>query len=423
MMGFLQNYGSISNTTQRILSQSNNISYATRGVYRVHVTPEDRKGDYLFRDFYMTLVTAYLTELGFRAVGQGYTVPLMKKYLELDQVPNLDKAMNGRLDDMLRKRVTNSLARDKSNYLIPGLFKNVDMAPLIAKGQLTEAQQQTAEALAEHLQKRMNYGGYLEKLVEKGALTAAEQDTILKAAEAIPKTLASQGVASSQLVKLKERVFDLERQGVASVEEALDDTLKPVFQKLTDATEQAVKGHPDRVQKMIREALHCQQLLNVLKRVQKTSGWPKMGASILLSLIFYGGLANVVDVKFLQPWQEKIYKERGTTQELVKPAYISLIPGLAALAGTSVLTRKLGYVSRFAVAGGLALGAYTVSTVALVKQRLGNTKPTSTSPPSFSATPQSQRAGRSMMTSALRHDNVFSSFERTIKAQPSSAKR
>lgn len=126
------------NTTQRILSQSNNVSYATRGVYRVYDTQDSRKGDYWFRDFGMVMACSYMTELGFRAVEKWYTIPKITEAFGLHALSEQKHPITGEalysnprnyseLPNVVRERLMGSLIGKSSSNLVPRLMKELEL--------------------------------------------------------------------------------------------------------------------------------------------------------------------------------------------------------------------------------------------------------------------------------------------------------
>lgn len=127
-------------TTQRLLSQSNNLSYSTRGVFRVNDTQDSRKGDYWFRDFGMVMACSYMTEMAFRAVENFYISPLLTDTLKLNQLSKIQhpatkallypNAMDYEaLPDMVRKKVMGSLIKNTSD-LVPKLMREARQSRL-----------------------------------------------------------------------------------------------------------------------------------------------------------------------------------------------------------------------------------------------------------------------------------------------------
>lgn len=125
----------LSNFTPIVLSQSNNASYGLRGVYRVHETPDDRKGDYFFRDFYMVAVCGYMMEMAQRASMQVYNLPANTAALGLHHLQDLKHPITDKflypgvynykeLPKLLRERTTGSLVNSSSVGEIPFTLRN-----------------------------------------------------------------------------------------------------------------------------------------------------------------------------------------------------------------------------------------------------------------------------------------------------------
>lgn len=433
----------MSNTTQRILSQSNNISYSARGVVRVNATPDDRKADYLFRDFYMVLVTAYLTELGFRGLETMYTIPLMTKALDLHRLSELYPGArnHARLPEVLRGYVLGSLVKSDSITLVPELMKRMQDAQ---KGPMSEAERKQAELLINHLHKRLNYADYVHKnLVASGQLSADDAKHVLDGMKKLSRLQGGQvdlmGVVQDVLKKpvaerpeaLKKALSDwdelfklagqdertLFRQVAGNMESTLGQAkpgkkaLKTLAQQMTELFEKTaarqddnlqrlgqtvLKEHPlkDKLTQFIREGVESKATLSMLQRIQKSGTWPKMITSVALSFVFYGMIANWFDVKVLQPWQDKLVKKRGHSKDVVAPSYVALLPGIGVLvAGLSEKVSKkiglgflnqMGYLGRFALVGLAALLTYSAATVALIKARLAKTDGQYEKPPETS---------------------------------------
>jgi hypothetical protein len=161
------------NFTQRVLSQSNNISYAARGIYRVHDTEPNRKGDYWFRDFGMVMACAYMTELGFRGVETLYTMPLATEAMNLHRLSELKHPINAKqalypgarnyraLPEIVRERAMGTLIRNSSN-LLPNLMKELELQhgqelpeelKASVKELLTNPTVNAEKVMAPHLQK------------------------------------------------------------------------------------------------------------------------------------------------------------------------------------------------------------------------------------------------------------------------------
>ncbi|MBY0451160.1 MAG: hypothetical protein K2X01_11105 [Cyanobacteria bacterium] len=177
------------NAAQRILTQSSNISYLVRGIYRVETTvPEDRKADYLFRDFFGAILIAYLYEVAFRMVDKVYSFPLMTQVLGLDKLkalypktgPFKFKTVKDfpTITDMpvLRNRLTGSMVRSASNNLIPSLLEEVDLP------KMSPAEQEAYQPVVTQMRRRLNYGEFIKNdLIKRGILSDSEAQ-LLKAA-------------------------------------------------------------------------------------------------------------------------------------------------------------------------------------------------------------------------------------------------
>ncbi|HEY9744866.1 MAG TPA: hypothetical protein V6C99_01470, partial [Oculatellaceae cyanobacterium] len=145
-----------------------------------------------------------------------------------------------------------------------------------------------------------------------------------------------------------------------------------------------------RLMLLVEDGVNADRVFKALQHIQKNSTWPQMACSVLMTLLFYGLVANVFDVKVLQPWQERLVQKRGTSEAYVKPSYWATGFGLAAL-GFGMQNkwqlnaiRKLSYFNRFAVVGFGALAAYLASFLLLLKRELNKPvpgRPMTVSPP------------------------------------------
>lgn len=480
----------VSNATQRILSQSNNISYTSRGVYRVATVPEDRKAEYLFRDFFMTLVTAYLTELSFRITETYYTMPLLTDKLGLNRLSEIyandwqkigTRPVNyDKIPDFLRKRILGSLVREDSNYLIASLLEKEAVKKAGEHGlaeKLPEAlRKQTTfhegfvpdKVLIHHLRRTFNFKEHLTRsLVEIGELSQGEADAIAKLTDYVK---GSQGVLKDILEHHKPKgFFNLKAhqafehrvtailnqveadvmQGVKSGSmEKAEAAVKGIYEHLLEELDEPVKKEyldkvasgkkkplsdlakfvdddgakllaaaKEKAGKLMGEFFENGRLLGAMKKAQKTSAWPKMAVSIALNLVFYGIIANKFDFEKLQPWQGRLNERRGTTQEVVAPAYKAMVPGTAVLVALLQNKRNLnaiknmGYILRFAVAGGLGLLTYMGSWYAMFKKELAGPPPEIPQDPSIKPVEAATNQLPVNHTGSLSHNNIFSQFE------------
>lgn len=462
-----------SNATQRILSQSSNISYTARGVYRMGTVPDDRQADYAFRDIFMVIVTAYFTELGFRLAEKLYSFKLMTDVLGLNRLskiykqdrspllPQLPEELTKHGKDYrsitdvpaLRSRIIGSLVRDKSNKLIPELFETVDLPAMPA------AEQGQHKLLAHHLKRAMNfYGeqGYLDDLLKmglpedvgeflKGHLKASDKSgSVLKLlSEYFPAEKSFGALDASQktiLTQLLDDAFPVLERVKALPEETLSGVKKTLYEQMQKGQlaqaelkvlTETLKDLPKRVeetlskdarplvQHLYEDMLANKNVLNTLVKIQKTSFWPKLVASVLFSFIVYGNMASYVDNKIVQPWQKKLVKERGTSREVVAPTYLALIPGALATCVTLIdkftpkFVQKLGYFNRFAVGGLFSLGVYAGSVFLMIKHRLG--QPPEHPPQPSQDVPATKTSP--FLANGFRHPPAFQMFEALTQAR------
>lgn len=213
----------LSNTTQRILTQSNNIAYGTRGVVRVNSVQKERKLDYFFRDFYMVIATAYLGEMGFRAVDTLYNIPLMTKALKLNKLSNLKYTVDGalkypgannytRLPDIVRARLMGSLVKPDSISMVPGLLDKMAKESGV---KLTEEEKNQLTILLDHLHKNLNFREYARStFVDTGKLQATQLEAIIKHANAVGGL---EDAAEHELPNLINRVFKAPLDGQTGI--------------------------------------------------------------------------------------------------------------------------------------------------------------------------------------------------------------
>ena len=439
------------NVAQRVLSQSNNISYAARGASRMNSIPDDRQADYLFRDFYMVIVIAYLTELAFRTTEGMLTIPKFTEAIGFNKLEKLygkgaEAGLHGyfpqarnykNIPEIIRPRVLGSLVKDKSNDLIPKLLRDLDipklrgkLADLEKKGaspkkiEAMRAQVAESELLAHHFRRFFDFKGYVtENLVKMGTVSPKEAEKFsellgnfsselddslreyqlikgerslkpgegeallakyrAKARKALEKAAKKSGesVVNGAVEQQAQTAFETELRergarvlGKTGLEEKAAELQEKYFQK---------GKVPAKIRTLLEEALSTSRTRTALKAIQKNSIWPKMAVSVLVSFLFYGLMGNNFDTKILQPWQDKLVKERGSSREVVPPFYKALLPGAATLGvlmsnKTAPFMRRMGYLGRFAVAGAAALGVYTTAALLGVKRALA--KPPETPP-------------------------------------------
>lgn len=153
---------------QQILSQSNNVSYSARGMYRVKDTDPGRKADYWFRDFGMVMACSYMTELSFRIVDKLYTIPHMTNLLHLNQLSKLQDPVSpnsktlrysnaqnyDRLPSVFQNRMMGTLIRSSSD-LVPKIMREIEDEHL-AKLAKEDDLRQPEHRLFEHAKALLN---------------------------------------------------------------------------------------------------------------------------------------------------------------------------------------------------------------------------------------------------------------------------
>ena len=171
---------------QKVLSQSPNISYSTRGVSRVHDTDPGRKGDYWFRDFGMVMACAYMTELSFRIVDKFFTIPQIAYVLQLQRLSQIQHPLRDgglykdvqnydRLPEVFQNRMMGSLIRG-SSALVPRVMREMadQDAGILDKRLHLKAQAQTefSDALKALLKNPLSTksNAPLESAIEKAGI-------------------------------------------------------------------------------------------------------------------------------------------------------------------------------------------------------------------------------------------------------------
>jgi hypothetical protein len=458
--------------TQRLLSQTSNIGYAARGVYRTSLAGDDRKADNNFRDFQMSFLTNILSEMGFRGIQSWYVVPRMTEALGLnrlseiyaDRHPGVTIKNYDRLPEIIRNRMMGTLVRAGSMSKVPDLIEGLE-TELLNKNEhgLSSAEQTQLRILLDHLHKNLNFKDYVNDLTQdvvngrtlkpEEKLSKAEAEFVLKQSRKLAGFQGAPLIAELQeiikaptdkraglLKKLQTSVQDWHSTAATIGTEAdvsgfnkldVDSQIKTLMQQpdkkqlralktnLEEHFKQVVQNQdthhtkwaetldwakelPDsklselskqKLLNLVHDGITSDRVLKTLKHIQKNSTWPQMATSVVLSFMFYGLIANFFDVKVLQPWQEKLVKQRGSSEAYVKPSYMAT--GIAAAAlGFGMqnklqfnFIRKLGYFNRFAVVGPASLAVYLASFLLLLKRELA--KPVQ---PKAGTAPQPQAA-------------------------------
>ena len=422
-----------SQVVQRLYTQTSNLSWMARSAYRTNTTvPADRHADYIFRDFDMVLLGAYGIELGLRAVDRLYTAPLMTEALQLHQLEQLypkDHPLGGYPHqniplvtkvEALHERLHGGLLGGKSHHLIPSLLER----DFKAKRQWTPQN----EGLTLHLKRLLDFPAYLQHLGRSGAINVEEQARLndsftatrwIQQAKVEPDSLAGLELETLQTGNrrlteteqivlhkllgqsgvndsaLKTSLSEANWQGAlnhleqaeakravnpASLLKPLKDSLHVLHQQrtspglsLAQAAEQALlAGERAQIKGLLHEGLASVAKLGQLNTIQKTTFWPPLILNTLSVFAMYGVAGNLFDVKVIQPWQKKLTAQGIPTNVVNAPHYWSLIPGgLTYLVARPALKKLgVGYIPRFAIAGGLGLAAFGASFFTLLQQKL-----------------------------------------------------
>lgn len=141
--------------------------------------------------------------------------------------------------------------------------------------------------------------------------------------------------------------------------------------------------HPlrDKLVGFVRQGFESEFTRNMIKRIQTTMTWPKMLASTGLCFLSYGIMSNFLDVKVIQPWQDKLVAKRGTAQEVVAPCYLATLPYLGVLVAglwdrlSPAFLKRLPYLTRFVTVAGAAIAAYIVTAAILIRKKLSGPAP------------------------------------------------
>jgi hypothetical protein len=213
--------------SQRILSQSSNIGYQVRGIYRTEVTPEDRKADYNFRDYQVTLLTNCLSELGFRAVQTIYASPRMTEALGLNRLseiygskyPDVEIKNYKKLPEIVRARMMGTLVKKGSIHKVPVLLEKLEADLLAQDHGLSQAEQAQLRILLEHLHKNLNFKDYLNSLTKANGRFVT------------PETRLSEAEVQFILAQ-RQRIMDLHGGSLLS---QVQDAIKADPAKRTDA--------------------------------------------------------------------------------------------------------------------------------------------------------------------------------------------
>lgn len=237
MLGFLNNtwqraaVGLLSIYGSAVASNhTTNLGYLGRGFMRVSgekvmlpkAIPDDRKMDYLFRDFFMTMVMAYTGEMAFRTAESMFVAPMYGQVLNLDKLsqvyaprladgvtanvlaPTYLDPLHGQagklaqlnshdLPSVLRERMLGTVVdpNTRSYKLIPGLLEEqtlpsmqAELAKLRTNGaaaaqiEALEGKITRTQVFAHHIRRLFAPDEFLDTLVNMGRINDADKSSV-----------------------------------------------------------------------------------------------------------------------------------------------------------------------------------------------------------------------------------------------------
>lgn len=325
----------LTTASQVLLDQAVNIGYSYRDSVRQRTMPESRRADNLFRYFYMSLWTPLVFELSFRLVEKYFTAPALTHLLELNKLGYQELPLS------LRYKMLGGLTKANSFKHIPDMLMR-DKDP-------------KTQALAEHLRERLDFKGYLKSLYPNNPERVQEiEDIISKHAPDAER-------------EIRQHIKGGKNKIAGLVDEALtrpyeNEALRSIESKLTS----------ENIKELVLKGMKSRRVEKAMALIKKSDSWPKMGLVLALNFLSYGVTANLIDIKVIQPWQEKMVAKRGTVKDVEHPTFMALIPGIAILASLMYLLRKRGYIMQVAVSGVTALVAYTAIALTGIKKVLSH---------------------------------------------------
>ncbi len=458
----------ISNVAQTILPHTSNIGYQVRGAYRIETAvPDDRRIDYWYRDMFQPLISTLGIDLAIRMADYYLAFPAYTKALELDKLTELygkkgfEAVKNYSYKDMgraglmqhLRERIVHA-SKGGSYDSIPRLFEKADLP-----GMSDEARKE-GQVVAQHLKRRLNYTQYIDDvLLPQGSLSARnatllkdslyrhnfaeilvkEVEKDLAAFKPAVETLASKGTLTEKSVEVLKEAFKALHLDAPEMKKGqrLDEVIEALARKnqleagqktlLREGLEMASKAlrhngaKPlDFLKKLaeeqvgpkiagfLKEGFQSKEVIRQLKRIKNLNFWPQMLGNVLYSFVIVGTLASAIDVKKIQPWQEKLVKQGYDSNIIMKPAYLSFLPAIGVFAAIhkSKAMKKLGYLKHFTATWTAALATYTALTFLWTKHRIKNTKPNPPAPERLNAIPQG------FIEAPLQHPAFYNAFSK-----------
>lgn len=184
-----------------VISQITQLSYLMRNMARISgenvgfpkSIPDERKADYLFRDYFFVPVMAAGNETGIRLAESTYVMPTQIKLLGLNNLrdlytkgsihrPNLApyfdiKNYSREVPPFLREYILGSTINTRSYSITPELLHTRTIPKINKTAHPTE--QYEARLLAHHLQRIFHPTDYINRfLLKEGRITKEEADTL-----------------------------------------------------------------------------------------------------------------------------------------------------------------------------------------------------------------------------------------------------
>jgi hypothetical protein len=320
-----------SNLAQHTLSQSVNISYLIRNATRMKTVPDDRQGDYSFRDLFLTAVNTATNEWAMRTTEAVYSAPNYVRLLGFHNFANEYKGIPGAqnyklLPRPLESRMLGLLASEKSFYQIGNLLSNYETR----KHKAGSPEYNELKLLGEHCERRFDPRNYfnayykLDSNTQKSAQKADAIQAVLDSAKAEEiKHFAVDHLGQTPQTSSKEAKQIFEKL-VSQNEKKLKDAFGSNWRQQVMSHISHGKEWDKSVPELIRDGLTSKFVQQGVSHARKSGSILKLAAAVLSNTIVYALVGNWIDFNVVQPWQEKFVKQRGTTKELVSPQLWSL---------------------------------------------------------------------------------------------------
>lgn len=329
----------LTSASQLLLDQVTNIGYTYRDSVRQRTMPESRRADNLFRYFYMSLWSPFFFELSFRLVEKYYTTPALTKLLELDKLGYRDLPL------VLRNKMLGGLTQASSFKHVPDL--------------LAHDKRLSDPHLVEHLRERLNFQSHLERLFPGDAKLVDDIQALVKTYGAdvereIKQYTKGHPYALTSLVDENiTRPFEL-----AALKDA-ESKIRGLATRAGRHPEFSKQASKNDIKALLIKGMKSQRVQRAIGQVKRSNNWPKMILALGINFVSYGVIANLLDIKVIQPWQDRMVAKRGTVKDVERPAFMALIPGVAIFGGLMYLLRNRGYINQLVLSGVTSLLAYT----------------------------------------------------------------